>query len=94
MTILERNYRCRLGEIDIIARDEETLCFVEVKYRSGNRAGYPLEAVGPAKQRKIYQTASVYLKQHGLSMNVSCRFDVVSVLGENVTYIPGAFGGM
>jgi putative endonuclease len=94
MTILERNYRCRLGEIDIIARDGYTLCFVEVKYRSGSRKGYPLEAVGPAKQRKIYQTASVYLKQQGLSMDTSCRFDVVSVMGEEISHIPGAFGGM
>jgi putative endonuclease len=83
-----------LGEIDIIARDGTTLCFVEVKYRSGSRAGYPVEAVGPAKQRKIYQTACVYLKQHCLSMNTLCRFDVVSVFGEEISYIPGAFGGM
>ncbi len=92
--ILEKNYRCRLGEIDIIAMDGSYLCFVEVKYRSSNTAGYPAEAVGAAKQRKIYQTALVYLKQHQLPLNTPCRFDVAAVTGEAVFYIKNAFGAM
>ena len=51
--ILERNYRIKLGEIDIIARDRNTLVFVEVKARSSNRFGHPKSAITPQKQRKI-----------------------------------------
>lgn len=94
MTVLERNYRCRMGEIDIIARDCSCLCFVEVKYRGGKRAGYPAEAVGKAKQRRIFQAASVYLKQHHMPMNTPCRFDVVAIMGEEISHIRNAFGGM
>jgi putative endonuclease len=94
MTVLEHNYRCRLGEIDLIARDGAYLCFVEVKYRGNNRNGYPVEAVGRTKQRKIFQTAAVYLKQHHLPQDIPCRFDVVSIMGEEISHIPGAFGGM
>lgn len=94
MTVLERNYRCRLGEIDIIARDGSYLCFVEVKYRRGKCTGYPVEAVGAAKQRKIFQVAGVYLKQHHIPMNTPCRFDVVAVMGKDISHIQNAFGTM
>lgn len=94
LTVLERNYRCRLGEIDIIARDQFWLCFVEVKYRRGTGAGYPAEAVHAVKQRRIFQTAGVYLKQHHISLHTPCRFDVISITGEEIIYIRNAFGGM
>ena len=55
--ILERNYRCKQGEIDLIGKEGEYLCFIEVKYRSGLSYGSPLEAVTKAKQRKISRTA-------------------------------------
>lgn len=93
MTVLERNYRCRSGEIDIIALDGGYLCFVEVKYRGEKRMGYPAEAVGTAKQKKIFQTAAVYMKHHGLPADTPCRFDVVAVMGEEITHIRNAFGG-
>ena len=60
--ILERNYRCQAGEIDLIARDGRYLVFVEVKYRSDEKAGDPSEAVNWYKQKKICQTASWYLR--------------------------------
>lgn len=91
--VIERNYRCKLGEIDIIAKDGKYLCFVEVKYRKELKNGFPSEAVTPAKQRKIFNVASVYLKQHGISFNTPCRFDVVSLKGDDITYIKNAFGG-
>ena len=77
--ILERNFRNRLGEIDIIARDKETICFVEVKTRRTEAFGSPFESVTPAKQRKIIQVALSYLKfkrQEGAAV----RFDVAAVL--------------
>lgn len=92
MQLIDRNFRCRLGEIDIIARDEEYLCFVEVKYRASVNAGFPSEAVNYHKQNKIYKVASYYMKRNGISYDTPCRFDVVSILGDNITHIKNAFG--
>jgi putative endonuclease len=76
--ILERRFRTRCGEIDVVARDGETLVFVEVKARRGHRYGTPLEAVTPFKQRRILRMAAEYVLLKGVC-NASCRFDVVSV---------------
>ena len=91
LEILEYNYRTARGEIDLIAREKDTLVFVEVKYRRDARMGYPQEAVTPAKQRKIRQVAGAYLAEKGGSGGLACRFDVVAVLGDEITWIPGAF---
>lgn len=72
------NYKTKLGEVDIIARDKDTFCFIEVKTRLSGRFGLPAEAVSKAKQRKIAKAALVYLKEHNL-FNHKARFDVVSV---------------
>ena len=77
--ILARRYRTRLGEIDIIARDEGVLVFVEVKARSGYHFGGPLAAVTAVKQRKLIRMALDYLARSGLSGRPCC-FDVVGVL--------------
>ena len=61
--ILERNFRCRLGEIDAVCEKKGRIVFVEIKTRSNVRFGYPEEAVHPGKQRKIIQTAKWYLKE-------------------------------
>ena len=90
--ILEYNYRCRIGEIDIIARDGEYLVFVEVKYRRDEGSGNPLEAVTPAKQRVICRVASYYLYTHGYGEDMPCRFDVAAVLGKQVSLVKNAFG--
>ena len=92
--ILEQNYRCALGEIDLIARHEGYLVFVEVKYRSSTNKGYPQDAVNGAKQKRIYQTAAKYIAVHKLSYSIPYRFDVVSILGKEITLIPNAFGGL
>lgn len=90
--ILEYNYRCRIGEIDIIARDGEYLVFCEVKYRQDARKGSPLEAVGQKKKRVIYQCASYYLTIHGLS-DIPCRFDVIGIERGRIMHIRDAFCG-
>ncbi len=77
--IIERNYRCRYGEIDLIAKDGKTLVFVEVKSRRSTAFGAPEEAVGAAKQKKISNVALWYLQEKNIS-NHSARFDVVSIL--------------
>lgn len=89
--ILERNYRCKLGEIDLIARDGVWLVFVEVKYRLDARAGYGLESVDVRKQRRIARAASWYLYEKHIREDWPCRFDVVSFLGEEITLIKDAF---
>lgn len=76
--ILEQNYRCALGEIDIIARDQGVLSFVEVKARRSNRYGGPKRAVTPRKQRKISMVALQYLKKTE-QMETPARFDVVAI---------------
>jgi putative endonuclease len=76
--ILERNYRCRAGEIDLIALHAGVVVFVEVKTRTGAEAGTPLEAVTRHKQRQIARAAQYYLSTHRLDHR-DVRFDVVAV---------------
>lgn len=79
--ILERNYRNKIGEIDIVAKDHGTIVFVEVKTRGSLQYGNPKWAVTPAKQRKISMVALYYLKENRQSDH-KARFDVVTVLGQ------------
>lgn len=90
--ILERNFSCRLGEIDIIAKEGEYLCFIEVKFRSGSRFGSPFEAVNYKKQQKIIKVAQYYMKVHGYAVDRECRFDVVAVDKTKITLLRNAFG--
>ena len=80
--ILERNYKTKMGEIDIIARHGDTLVFVEVKARTNSSFGNPKYAVNRKKQKKISMTALYYLKATNQS-NAKARFDVVSILLES-----------
>ena len=88
--ILERNYRIRSGEIDIIARDGTVMVFIEVKYRKNDESGNPLEAVDIRKQRKIIKVARYYLYQKKYG-NVPCRFDVIGICGSHIEHIKDAF---
>ncbi len=89
--ILERNFRNRGGEIDIIAKDGEYFCFIEVKYRTTNEFGNPLEAVDVRKQNKIRKVAMYYLMKNKLSEWTPCRFDVIAFEGKKLTHIENAF---
>lgn len=79
---MERNFRCRSGEIDIVAREGGYLVFVEVKYRRGHGAGAPEEAVDQKKQRIISRVALFYLHRYGYGTETAVRFDMVAVSGE------------
>ena len=92
--ILEHNYRCRNGEIDIIAWERDCLCFVEVKYRTKKAGGYPQEAVGLKKQKRIYRAAAGYLQEKCYPVDVRCRFDVVGICPPDIWLIRNAFGGI
>ena len=76
------DYRTPLGQIDIIAKNKKTICFIEVKTRRTGRFGEPAEAVGSSKQRKISQVALMFLKQNGL-LNSPSRFDLISISYQN-----------
>lgn len=89
--ILERNFRCRQGEIDLIARDGNDLVFVEVKFRRGKGQGLPEEAVDFRKQEKIRQAARYYLYRNGYEEDTACRFDVVGILNGQIRLIRNAF---
>lgn len=87
--VIETNFACRFGEIDIVAREGESLCFVEVKYRSSPKYGYPEENVGAGKQKKICRSALFYISGHHYDGNV--RFDVVSIFPDRIRLIRNAF---
>lgn len=90
--VLEYNYRCRIGEIDLIAKEGIYLVFCEVKYRINGWRGNPLEAVDAGKQYKIYRCAQYYMTERHLG-EIPCRFDVIGIEGGRVTLIKDAFGG-
>ncbi len=90
--ILCQNFRCRLGEIDIIAMDKDILVFAEVKQRKNSDFGNPSDFVDFRKQRKIRKTAEMYLLKN--KIKPMCRFDVIEVIGEknfSITHIKNAF---
>ena len=89
--IREKNFRCRLGEIDLVAQDGRYLVFVEVKYRADGRSGEPEEAVTLRKQQTIRKVAAYYLLRYGFSENTPCRFDVVGIKGEEIRVTKNAF---
>jgi putative endonuclease len=76
--LVERNYRCSAGEVDLIVLDRRVIVFVEVKTRTGHGFGTPLEAVQPRKQRKMMQAAQFFLSQKKLHQR-DARFDVVGI---------------
>lgn len=78
MTIVDRNWRCQGGEVDIVALDGTELVLIEVKTRSSNRAGSPEEAVSPAKQKRLARLARMYMAHADLD-SCAVRFDVIAL---------------
>lgn len=89
--ILERNFSCKVGEVDLIGRDRGYLVFFEVKYRKDIRCGYPQEAVSKNKRRKIILVSGYYRMLKRYSDNVPIRYDVVSILGDKIRWDRNAF---
>jgi putative endonuclease len=95
LSVLDRNWRCREGELDIVARDRTAIVFCEVKTRRGTGFGYPVEAVTYAKRRRLRVLAQRWLAAHD-EHAPEVRFDVIGVLLRpdglaKVTHLPGAF---
>ena len=82
--LLEKNFRNKLGEIDLIAQDGKTICFVEVKTRQSLDQGQPYEAITPWKIRKLSQMAMCYLKYKYQSIDIPSRFDAISIVQDQV----------
>ncbi len=95
LRIVTKNYFCKMGEIDIIARDEQNFVFIEVRYRSSDAFGGSEASVGKKKQRRIILAAAHYLQKNGLNNKTACRFDVVALTGKvtqlKYNWIKGAF---
>ena len=77
--ILERNFRSKLGEIDIIAKDDEAYCFVEVRMRKSREHGHPSETITLFKRQRLIRTAQIYLSQKNLE-DIEARFDIVALV--------------
>lgn len=88
--IIEKNFRSPFGEIDIIARDGNSLVFIEVKTRNTPFFGSPFQAITDKKKQHIIRSALYYMKNHQ-SLSNRVRFDVVGIEGDDVTIVQGAF---
>lgn len=95
LTLLEQNYRCRRGEIDLIMRDRSAIVFVEVRYRSRSDFGSGAESVNRRKQQKLIAAAQYFLGNHAGDCSTPCRFDVVEIAGlgsdPSLSWIRNAF---
>ena len=92
-TIIERNFRCKAGEIDLIYLDSDgsTICFGEVKYRKDGSSGDPEEAVNFKKQKKISLSSDYYRMKMGLDESMSYRFDVIAITPGGIVWHKNAF---
>jgi len=91
LNIIERNFSAKTGEIDLIAIEKQVLVFIEVKFRKNADFGQPYETVTHHKQRKIIRTAQIYLQKNKKHTKRACRFDVISILDEEITWLKHAF---
>jgi len=89
--IVARNFYTKHGEIDIIAKKDGYLVFIEVKYRADERFGAPEEAVDYRKQKKIFAVAQYYLYKNQIPFDTPCRFDVAGVQGDEIRITENAF---
>jgi len=94
LRLVDQNYRCRQGEIDLIMQDAGTLAFVEVRYRKSTGFGSPAESVTSSKQRRIITTAAHYLQSKQMRKMPPCRFDILAIVGkeqQHIDWIKDAF---
>ncbi|MCW9025239.1 MAG: YraN family protein [Gammaproteobacteria bacterium] len=95
LNLLQKNYLCKSGEIDLVMQDGQSLVFVEVRYRKNTNFGHAAETVNHSKQKKLIHTASHYLQNHSDQANKPARFDVISISGKadqyDINWIQDAF---
>lgn len=88
LTLQERNFRCKGGEIDLIMQDRDTLVFVEVRKRAVSQFGGAADSITVAKQKRLIVAAQVFLMRH--KMPPPCRFDVVAIDGSEINWLKDA----
>jgi putative endonuclease len=88
LSLIIRNYACRLGEIDLIMQDKDMLVFIEVRYRKQHLFGNSLETVDRYKQNKLIKTAEHYLQSNPTLAETPCRFDVVGISPGKPSFLP------
>jgi len=86
LRLLERNYRCKLGELDLVMLDGELLVFVEVRYRSGRDYGTAVETIDTRKQQRLWRAAAHFLLHRREHAQRACRFDVLGICGSLPAY--------
>ncbi len=95
LKLIKRNYLTKLGEIDIIMTDKDTLVFIEVRFKKSNNFGFAFETINKAKQDRIIKTAQHFLQNNSKYKNFICRFDVINInynlKYNNVDWIIDAF---
>ncbi len=90
LKLIEKNFHCRYGELDLIMQQATTLVIVEVRYRKSNKFGHALETIGKQKQSRIINSTQYYLSQHKINSRV--RFDVIAMSGDKeLNWIQNAF---
>ncbi|RQO37409.1 YraN family protein [Herminiimonas sp. KBW02] len=88
LQLLERNFRCKGGEIDLIMQDGKVLVFVEVRMRSDQKFGGAAASIGSAKQKRLIMAAQIYLQRYGIPP--PCRFDVIALDDKQMTWLKNA----
>lgn len=92
LKLIEKNFHCAQGEIDLIMEDKDYLVFVEVRFRKHRDYGNSIETISRSKQNRLTRTAQHYLQQHGLMYKTNCRFDVLGLNAqEKITWIKNVF---
>lgn len=91
LLLVEKNFRCKFGEVDLIMRDGATYVFVEVKYRATEKEGHPSEAVDYRKQKTICKVSDFFRMKNNIWEDNPCRYDVVSILGGSLQWYKNAF---
>lgn len=91
LKFVEKNYRCAMGEIDLIMEDGSTLVFVEVRFRKNSAFGSAVESVTPAKQKKVRNSAQHYLLTQKIGESRPTRFDIVGIDNNDIVWLQNAF---
>lgn len=90
LVIIDTNYTCKLGEVDIIAKDNDTVVFIEVKYRKDIKMGRPYESVNHYKKMKIIKSAMWFAQKKGI-YEKPMRFDIIEIVDQELHWIKNAF---
>ena len=95
LALIERNFNCRYGEIDLVMRERDVVVFVEVRFRSASRFGDGVDSIGAAKRAKLVRAAGAFLAEHPRLAGAACRFDVLAIAGDadapSIDWRPNAF---